>query len=113
MRRVHPSRRLLRKLLRMAQDEVSTTLPILTRRAKSVRAPNSCLVAGEDDDKASRRISEIQKFRLPTEANQFTDSRRPVPQRGVRTSRTRGGMRWTRAVHVTNGADADGEVVWF
>jgi hypothetical protein len=41
-------------------------------------------------------ISEIQKFRLPTDPNQFTDSRRPAPQRGVRTSRTRGGMRWTR-----------------
>src|SRR5947207_15140196 len=27
----------------------------------------------------SSLISEFQKFRLPTETNQFTDSRRPVP----------------------------------
>src|SRR5436189_4967389 len=76
---------------------------------------NSCLVAGEDDDKASRRISEIQKFRLPTEANQFTDSHRPVPkegrcarhQRGARDAVDAVGARWT------NRADAYGEVVWF
>jgi hypothetical protein len=36
------------------------------------------------------------------------------PERGaLRTSPARGGMRWTRAARVTNGADADGEVVWF
>jgi hypothetical protein len=51
-----------------------------------------------------RTTSEIQKFRLPTDPNQFTDSRRPVPQRGVRTSRTRGGMRWTLAARETNAA---------
>src|SRR5947207_4575127 len=28
-------------------------------------------------------ISEFQKFCLPTEPNQFSDSHRPVPQRGV------------------------------
>jgi hypothetical protein len=33
--------------------------------------------------------------------------------RGVsRSSRTRGGMRWTRAARLTKRADADGEVVW-
>src|SRR5258708_40281142 len=33
--------------------------------------------------------------------------------RGVsRSSRTRGGMRWTRAALLTNSSDADGEVVW-
>src|SRR5947207_10470363 len=37
----------------------------------------------------------------------------PPQQRGVRTSRTRGGMRWTRAVRLTKCAAADGEVVWF
>src|SRR5258708_40229239 len=53
-------------------------------------------------------------FSFASDPNQFTDSRRLVPKRGaLRTSRTRGGMRWTRAAHVTNGADADGEVVWF
>jgi hypothetical protein len=43
-------------------------------------------------------------YRLTRRANQFYDSRRPVPQRGERTSRTRGGMRWTRAAPLTNGA---------
>jgi hypothetical protein len=55
----------------------------------------------------------FRKFRLPSEPNQFTDSPRPVPQRGVRTLRTWGGMRWTRAAPLTNGAGAYGEVVWF
>ena len=31
---------------------------------------------------AARITSEIQKFRLPTDPNQFTDSRRPVPSEG-------------------------------
>src|SRR5260221_13282779 len=37
----------------------------------------------------------------------------PSQQRGVRTSRTWGGMRWTRAAQLTNGADAYGQVVSF
>jgi hypothetical protein len=38
---------------------------------------------------------------------------RLVPQRGgSRSSRTRGGMRWTLIAPLTNGAEADGEVVW-
>ena len=62
----------------------------------------------------SSLISEFQKFRLPTDPNQFTDSHRPVPQRGVAQRH----QRWERdavdaAVPLTNGADADGEVVWF
>ena len=46
-----------------------------------------------------RLISDFQKFRLPTEPNQFTDSRRPVPKEGrfaIVTDVERG-MRWTRA----------------
>src|SRR6266404_2910634 len=36
------------------------------------------------------------------------------PKRGaLRTSRTRGGMRWTRAVRLTKRADADSQVVSF
>jgi hypothetical protein len=35
------------------------------------------------------------------------------PRRGgSRSSRTRGGMRWTRRLRLTSAADADGEVVW-
>src|SRR5258705_2699539 len=50
-------------------------------------------------------FSEIQKFRLPTAPNQFTDSRCPVPSEGRwPTSSTRGGMRWTRAARETSAA---------
>src|SRR6266403_4162947 len=53
-------------------------------------------------------------FLFFSDPNQFTDSPRPVPTRGaLRTSPTWGRMRWTRLAHLTNGADADGEVVWF
>src|SRR5260370_11545876 len=55
-------------------------------------------------------ISDLQKFRLPRDPNQLTDSRRPVPKEGRwPTSSTRGGMRWTRAVPLTNGAAAYGQ----
>jgi hypothetical protein len=53
-----------------------------------------------------------KKFRFAADPNQQYIAHRPVPQRGVRTSRTRDGMRWTRQRGLTNGADADGEVVW-
>src|SRR5207247_6086194 len=44
-------------------------------------------------------ISDFPNFSLTADPNQFTDSHRPVPQRGgSRSSRTRGGMRWTQAV---------------
>jgi hypothetical protein len=37
----------------------------------------------------------------------------PPDERGVsRSSRTRGGMRWTRMALETRAPDADGEVVW-
>src|SRR5260370_6354942 len=42
------------------------------------------------DEKASRPISVIPKFYLPTDPNQFTDSHRPVPQRGVAQRHQRG-----------------------
>src|SRR5260221_13554336 len=53
-------------------------------------------------------------FLFSPDANQFTESRRPVPQRGVsRSSRTRGGMRWTRQRARRTRPEADGEVVSF
>src|SRR6266446_10026943 len=74
-------------------------------------------------------FAKISRFALYP--NQFTESRRLVPQRGVsRSSRTRDGMRWTRqrrARNVIAGRDqlrertpacgrqtlfADGKVVW-
>jgi hypothetical protein len=36
----------------------------------------------------------------------------PDKRGGSRSSRTRGGMRWTRKLRLTSVADADGEVVW-
>src|SRR6266404_3634577 len=70
-------------------------------------------------------------FCFPLYPNQIYIPRRPVPQRGgSRSSQARGGMRWTRQRQaragiagrvlarersngeLTNGADADGEVVW-
>src|SRR6266436_9102939 len=49
---------------------------------------------------------------LPTQISSLI--RRPVSTRGaLRTSPTWGRMRWTRLAHLTNGADAYGEVVWF
>ncbi len=72
-------------------------------RGKSVGSPKSCLVAGEDDEKASQLISEIQKFRLPADPNHFYIPQRPVPQRGDRaSSRARSGMRWTRRRQASN-----------
>jgi hypothetical protein len=55
----------------------------------------------------------FRTFRLPSEPNQFTDSRRPVPQRGVAHVTDAGRDAVDAAARVTNGADADGEVVWF
>jgi hypothetical protein len=71
-------------------------------------------------------------FASPFGRNSSIDSNRPTPQRGVsRSSRTRGGMRWTRQRQarnvmqggflwacersngeLTNDVAADGEVVW-
>ena len=49
-------------------------------------------------------------FRTP---NQNYMIRRPVPQRGdTRSSRPRGGMRWTPMVQLTRALEADGEDVW-
>ena len=55
----------------------------------------------------------FRTFRLPSEPNQFTDSRRPVPQRGVAHVTDAGRDAVDAAARVTNGADAYGEVVWF
>ena len=47
----------------------------------------------------------VKIFPFSPDPNQFTDSHRPVPQwGGSRSSRTRGGMRWTRMALLTNGA---------
>ena len=53
-------------------------------------------------------------FLFSPDPNQFTDSRCPVSTRGaLRTSPTWGGMRWTLLAHLTNGANAYGQVVSF
>src|SRR5258708_35324592 len=61
------------------------------RLGKSVGFPKSSLAAGKPTGKVSQIISEIQKFRLPTDPNHFYIPHRPDPQRGVsRSSRTLG-----------------------
>ena len=59
------------------------------------------------------RNGSLEIFWFSEDPNQFYICRRPVPQRGVsRTSQTRSGMRWTRAVLLTRAWTADGEDVW-
>src|SRR5256714_8621518 len=53
-------------------------------------------------------------FPFLSKANHFISRAVSSYQRGgSRSSRTRDGMRWTWLAPLTNGADADGEVVWF
>jgi hypothetical protein len=49
---------------------------------------------------------------LHTERKSATYARRPVPLRGVRTSRTLVRDAMDADVSMTNGTEADGEVVW-
>ena len=53
-------------------------------------------------------------FRLTRRANQHYEVRPSHPMRGAdrESSRTRGGMRWTRELRLTSVTDADGEDVW-
>src|SRR6266852_2554996 len=52
-------------------------------------------------------------FRLTRRANQWFESARLTRTRGgSRSSRTCGGMRWTRELRLTSVTRADGEVVW-
>jgi hypothetical protein len=58
-------------------------------------------------------VSEIRKLCLQAHPNQSYLFAVPSHLRGVsRSSRARGGMRWTRMVLLTRAPDADGEVVW-
>src|SRR4051794_12053778 len=47
------------------------------------------------DFQNSCQARESKIFLCARRANQFYNSARPTQERGVRTSRTRGGMRWT------------------
>ena len=58
-------------------------------------------------------ISEFKKYRLQAYPNQLYLFAVPSHLRGVsRSSRARGGMRWTRIMLLTRAFDADGKVVW-
>src|SRR2546423_1553402 len=54
-------------------------------------------------------------FLSPFYPNQIYNPRHPVPHEGriAIVTDVGHGVRWTRLVLLTNGADADGEVVWF
>src|ERR1700730_4380687 len=59
---------------------------------------------------SSLSCKNILLFRIPKSVVHF---RLPSHLRGVsRSSRARGGMRWTLTVLLTRAPDADGEVVW-
>ena len=81
----------LREAIQLSAKQVwiasSLSLLAMTNSTSKTARPGTsaktCLVAGEDDEKASRLISEIPKFRLPTNPNHFYIDRCPVPQRGV------------------------------
>jgi hypothetical protein len=49
---------------------------------------------------------------LPTQINCICSAVSSHWRGGSRSSRTRGGMRWTPMVPITNGAEADGKAVW-
>ena len=57
-------------------------------------------------------FSYFRKFCLTRTPTQLFNARVPPDKRGVRTSRTRGGMRWPLIMRKTNACEADGEVVW-
>jgi hypothetical protein len=82
--------------------ELRPTGRLICPDGQSVGSPKSCLVAGEDDEKASQRISEIQKISLANGPKSLLYPSPSCPQRGVRTSRTRSGMRWTRQRQASN-----------
>jgi hypothetical protein len=72
-------------------------------------------------DKATRRANHPKPVQ-PSREKYFCFSEMQIrlliwashPARGaLRTSRTRGGMRWTRMLRLTSAADADGKSVWF
>jgi len=107
--------------------------PSITARSCGNLAYRFARVGTDLPDEASSDFSAQKKNRFTATPNQRLSLHRPTPQRGgSRSSRTRGGMRWTRqrrrAIGVagralnraceriagaqTNDADADGEVVW-
>ena len=57
-------------------------------------------------------FSHFPKFHLTRTPTQLFNTPVPPDKRGVRTSRTRGGMRWPLNAQLTRAHDADGEVVW-
>src|SRR5689334_97041 len=66
------------------------------------------------DFQKSCQARESKIFRFRSHPNQSHNSARLTADEGrSRTSRTRGGMRWTRRVRQTCAPDAYGEVVWF
>ena len=88
--------------------------PLCHKRSRGVWVP--CFRRDDPErgaQSASQSISEFQKFRLPTEANQFTDSHRPPHRGALRNVINAGRDAVDAVVPLTNGADADGEVVWF
>src|ERR1700760_4569366 len=89
-----------RQLLRLAHKRNLATRP--RQNNPTGKSPKPCPAL-------SRKI-----FRLTSRPNHrliwFVS---PDERGGSRSSRTRGGMRWTRKLRLTSAADAYGESVWF
>jgi hypothetical protein len=74
--------------------------------------PNPALPGGQITPENGLRL-DTKIFCFCSHANQFITPAIPPGKRGgSRSSRTRGGMRWTQKLRLTSVADADGEVVW-
>src|SRR5258707_1033459 len=103
---LHPKKTFATRSALFGHGAMSDLSPLCAPKRTSVDHSEfmvHALVAGEDDQKASRhKSSEIPKFRLPMDPNHFYTHHRSCPQRGVRTSRTRCGMRWTRQRQASN-----------
>src|SRR5712691_10957130 len=75
-------------------------------RTSTLKKRRSCpLSTGKSVGVMISCLAPLEKiFPFAPDANQFTDSHRPVPRRGDRaSSRTRGGMRWTRQRQAMSG----------
>jgi len=101
--RMHPGRALfLRSCPTASRDTVSRQPSAAARRLDHSGPRQRHLFFG---------ISEITLFAGPKSVLYFQLSR-PHLRGGSRSSRTRGGMRWTRMALLTRALEADGEVVW-
>src|SRR5215212_2932708 len=92
--------------------KTSISCPGIASGADTPSAPTAEFVEADQSDLGCP-VPFAKIFSFASDPNQFSSPAVSFHQRGVsRSSRTRGGMRWTLIAPLTNGAEADGEVVW-